>query len=50
MGVSVCMLKDAKINEIFTPLQRAHIIKCIKSFHLILKSIRGRKSNPFILY
>lgn len=37
MDVSVCMLKDAKINEVFTHLKRAHIIKCIKSFNLILK-------------
>lgn len=25
------MLKDAKINEVFTPFKRAHIIKCLKS-------------------
>lgn len=50
MSVSVCMLKDAKINEVFTPLKRAHVIKCIQSLNLILKSIRGRKSNPLILY
>lgn len=43
MGVSVCMLKDAKINEVFTPVKRAHIIKCIQSFNLILKIYQRSK-------
>lgn len=42
MGVSVCMLKDAKINEVFTPLKRAHIIK---SFNLILKIYQRSKTK-----